>query len=319
MFNKYLLCKSNCNDMNDSSSSEISEYDNINFESYYDGIIGNEYTSKNRLILDRTYNIDNRYEIINNLGNGAFSDVYKCKDHKNNSFVAIKVIRNEPRFHKCALKEYNLYEKIQNNSFCINIINLQRYFNFNNDIFFVFDLHGISLYEYYKNLKNDIYMKDFSKQILDGLVYLHNLNIIHADLKPENILIENNILKIIDLGSSFEEKENKYYDYIQSRWYRSPEVLFNRKITKKIDMWSYGCILFELYHRRPLFRGKNSENMKEKIYDLMKKVETENYILIEKNYNLDRFIKLCLKFYYKDRISSEELVKNIYFKPEIYL
>ena len=302
-----------------SNSSDISDYDDIYFKKYYSGIIGTKYTHKNRLILNSDFNIDNRYQILNNLGKGAFSDVYKCKDHKNNNIVAIKVIRNERRFHRCAYDENKLYEKIQKNSNCVNVINLQRFFTFNNDLFFVFEIHGISLYNYYQDSDNIINMKDFSKQILEGLVYLHNFNIIHGDLKPENILIKDNILKIIDLGSSFEEKENKYNNYVQSRWYRSPEVLFNYPITRKIDVWSYGCIIYELYHRVPLFRGKNSEDMKEKINILVDKLNNCNYFFVENNFNLNLFINLCLKFNYEDRLNANELIKNRYFKPSINL
>ena len=327
MFNKYSWYnKFNFNSNNENTeelTSEnedyISDIGDIDFKNYYNGIISTEYTHKNRLILNPNCGIDNRYQILNNLGKGAFSDVYKCKDHKNNSIIALKVVRNEHRFHRCAYEENELYEKIQKNSICINIINLQRFFKFNSDLFFVFDIHGISLYDYYKDTENKIYMKYFSKQILEGLVYLHNFNIIHGDLKPENILIKDNVLKIIDLGSSFEERKNKYNNYIQSRWYRSPEVLFNHRITRKIDVWSYGCIIYELYHRNPLFQGKNSADMRKKIHILIDKLNNYNYLFVENHFNLNLFIKFCLKFNYKERLNSWELIKNNYFKPEISL
>ena len=162
-----------------------------------------------------------------------------------------------------------------------------------------------------KNIKN------VSLQILNGLVFLHNLNIIHADLKPENILVQNNIYKIIDLGSSFIEKENKYYDYIQTRWYRSPDVLFNKLTTKKIDVWSFGCIVYELYYRYPLFTGKSSNKMKELILILDKKVNNENYLYIKENRELNSMIALCLKLKATDRIDSRELIKNEYFTIDL--
>ena len=311
MCDKYL----SCNKVDYNSSDKFS--DNIPFNQYYNGMIGKSYSSTNRLILNNGYSVDYRYEILNNLGKGTFSNVYNCKDHKNNSLVALKVIKNELRFHESSTKEYKIYEKIKNNK-CINIINLHRYFMFNNDIFFVFDIHGISLYNYYKNPDNNINLinlKDFSKQILNGLDYIHNLKIIHADLKPENILIKDNILKIIDLGSGFEEKENKYYDYIQSRWYRSPEVLFNQKITVKIDIWSYGCIIYELYYKKPLFTEKSSENMKSSILSLKNKFKIENYKIIENDINLNNFLVMCLQFNTFDRMNSFELLNHYYFTP----
>ena len=73
--------------------------------------------------------------------------------------------------------------------------------------------------------------------------------IIHCDLKPENILLVNpgkSKIKVIDLGSSCFEFE-KIYTYIQSRFYRSPEIMLGIPYNTAIDMWSLGCILAELY------------------------------------------------------------------------
>ena len=131
---------------------ESDESDDNKEEQYYVGTISFDYTTKNRLILEPKNCIDYRYEIIDNLGKGAFSDVYKCLDHKTKNFVALKVIKNEKKYHDCAYKENRLFEKImESNKTSINLINLQRSFIFNSDIFFVFDLFGISLYNYIKN------------------------------------------------------------------------------------------------------------------------------------------------------------------------
>ncbi len=81
----------------------------------------------------------------------------------------------------------------------------------------------------------------------------------HCDLKPENILLKNikkSGLKIIDFGSSCFEFE-RMYTYIQSRFYRSPEVILGLAYGMPIDMWSFGCILAELYVGFPLFPGEN--------------------------------------------------------------
>lgn len=87
------------------------------------------------------------------------------------------------------------------------------------------------------------------------------MEIIHCDLKPENILLkeENKSgIKIIDFGSSTFIDE-KVYTYIQSRFYRAPEIMFGIPYTPAIDMWSLGCIIAELYIGYPLFPGE-SEN-----------------------------------------------------------
>lgn len=283
-------------------------------ENYYTGIVSNDYTKNNRLILKKGSNIDNRYEVVDILGSGSFSDVYLCTDHKYKSYVALKTIKRRKFYEKYSLIEYSLFKKIQKSkSGCVNIIKLYRYFDFNNCVFFSFEKHGISLYDYYKNENNIIDIKNFSKQILNGISYLHNLNIVHADLKPENILINNNILKIIDLGSSFESKVDLFYDYIQTRWYRAPEVLFNHRITNKIDIWSYGCILYELKIKSPLFGCKNENELREKILKTNDKVRYENYIYLPCDLELNSIVKLCLKFSYYERVSADKLIKDNYF------
>jgi len=88
---------------------------------------------------------------------------------------------------------------------------------------------------------------------------MKKLKIIHCDLKPENIILKNpnrTAIKIIDFGSSCFEKE-KIYTYIQSRFYRAPEIILGIPYTFAIDMWSFGCILFELCKGFPLFCSEN--------------------------------------------------------------
>ena len=78
---------------------------------------------------------------------------------------------------------------------------------------------------------------------------LIQVSIIHCDLKPENILLKNpkrTAIKLIDFGSSC-KIGHTMYPYIQSRFYRSPEVLLGLPYDEKIDMWSLGCILYELH------------------------------------------------------------------------
>jgi serine/threonine protein kinase len=106
------------------------------------------------------------------------------------------------------------------------------------------------------------------------------LGIIHCDLKPENILIfPNNAsqVKVIDFGSSCLESERIYF-YIQSRFYRAPEVIFDLGYNYEIDMWSLGCILYELYKGEPLFPGINEI---EQIYLIMEKIGFPPKYIIE--------------------------------------
>ncbi|XP_015772059.1 PREDICTED: dual specificity tyrosine-phosphorylation-regulated kinase 4-like isoform X2 [Acropora digitifera] len=102
-------------------------------------------------------------------------------------------------------------------------------------------------------------IKRFAYSLLQCLRLLHKEKIIHCDLKPENILLRQrgqSAIKVIDFGSSCFEHQ-KVYTYIQSRFYRSPEVILGIPYNMSIDMWSLGCILAELYTGYPLFPGEN--------------------------------------------------------------
>ena len=97
--------------------------------------------------------------------------------------------------------------------------------------------------------------------MLTCLCLLQTKRIIHCDLKPENILLcdpRRADVRVIDFGSSCKADE-KVYTYIQSRFYRSPEVILGSEYGMGIDMWSIGCILAELYTGYPIFPGENEQ------------------------------------------------------------
>lgn len=102
----------------------------------------------------------------------------------------------------------------------------------------------------------------------------HDMNFIHCDLKPENIMFvqdpkrPNSRLKIIDFGSSCRAKQT-VYSYIQSRFYRAPEVILGAQYSNKIDMWSFGCILVELYLGLPIFPGNSMYDQLRKITNIL--------------------------------------------------
>ena len=122
-------------------------------------------------------------------------------------------------------------------------------------------------------------VRKFGKQILRGLEFLarKEVDIIHCDLKPENILLRHpkrSAIKIIDFGSSCLSNK-KMYSYIQSRFYRSPEVLLGLPYTHKIDMWSLGCVLVEMHTGEPLFGGVDQLEQLNRIVAIMGMVPPE--------------------------------------------
>ena len=222
-----------------------------------------EYSDDNRLKLNHDDQIDYRYQVVEEIGKGAFSNVYKCVDHKYDSLVAVKVIKNEDRYKRQSLIEFEIYDLFhKSNKKNDNILQLLKLFNYRDNLFIVYEIYGMDLYHYYKNNETKLDVKNFGRQIASGLAYIHSFDIVHMDLKPENILIRNKNLKIIDFGSSVlydPEKPIRYY--AQSRYYRAPEMLFNTQYGTKSDIWSFGCILYELYTRRPLFPARTTYDL----------------------------------------------------------
>ena len=104
-------------------------------------------------------------------------------------------------------------------------------------------------------------VKNMAIQLLIALRFLKKTNIIHCDLKPENILLKyynKSMIKVIDFGSSCLCDE-RLYTYIQSRFYRAPEIILGLPYDYSIDIWSFGCIICELITGQPIFAG-DSEN-----------------------------------------------------------
>ena len=223
---------------------------------------GNYIIKKGELIMKR-------YEIISILGKGSFGLCCKCYDKENNEYVCIKILKNLPNSNELSQQEINILnslnsERIQQSG---HFVIMKDNFTFRGHICIVFELLSINLYE---EIQNSNYVGfdlstilKFSIQLLFGLLILKNKNIIHCDLKPENILLikkGKTGIKIIDFGSACNINQTQYI-YIQSRYYRAPEIILGLDYGYEIDMWSLGCILCELYCGIPIFPGENEYDM----------------------------------------------------------
>ncbi|XP_014662858.1 PREDICTED: dual specificity tyrosine-phosphorylation-regulated kinase 4-like isoform X2 [Priapulus caudatus] len=206
-----------------------------------------------------------RYEILEVIGKGSFGQVVRAFDHMTGEEVAIKMIRNKKRFHHQAAVEVKILDLLRrkDKENIYNIIHMSDHLVFRNHLCITFELMGSNLYEVIK--KNNFQgfslasIRRIAFSLLQCLRLLYRERIIHCDLKPENILLKSKSstsIKVIDFGSSCYD-HLRVYTYIQSRFYRSPEVILGLPYSMAIDMWSLGCILAEMYTGYPLFPGEN--------------------------------------------------------------
>ena len=217
--------------------------------------------------------IAGRYQILGYLGNAAFSKAVKCLDTKTNTLVCLKIIENNKNYFDQSLDEIKVLNFVNANGEPdeLNFLKSIDFFYYKEHLIIVTELLNDNLYDFYDYLlKNKIEeyfsmprIQAIAKQVLTSLKYIHSLHLIHCDLKPENILlkcISKAEVKIIDFGSS-----NFIYDatssYIQSRSYRAPEVIMGCNYDYKIDIWSLGCILAELYSKTVLFMSDSVHSL----------------------------------------------------------
>ncbi|CAF0909010.1 unnamed protein product [Rotaria sordida] len=208
-----------------------------------------------------------RFEILETLGKGSFGLVLRCYDHKKKEAVALKIIRNKKRFQQQGLVEVNIltHLKTLDSDNSLNVVHIKEHFYFRSHLCITFELLGINLYELIK--KNNYQgfsvhlVRRFANSLLQCLRVMYREKIIHCDLKPENILLRqkgSSSIKVIDFGSGCFESQ-RIYTYIQSRFYRAPEIILGIPYTPAIDMWSFGCILVELFTGYPIFPGENEQ------------------------------------------------------------
>ena len=217
--------------------------------------------------------IAGRYQYQRELGDAAFSTAVQCMDIKEKRLVCIKIIKNNKDYFDQSIDEIKLLRYINANGDPDKkyFLRVYDYFYYKEHLMIVSELLKDNLYDFYKYLTDNNNTEYFSveriqkltKQILICLEFIHDLKIIHCDLKPENILmksITDATCKVIDFGSSCFVHDH-LSAYIQSRSYRAPEVILGCRYDYKIDMWSLGCILAEIYTGNVLFQNDSIQSM----------------------------------------------------------
>ncbi|XP_071537656.1 uncharacterized protein [Panulirus ornatus] len=223
--------------------------------------------------------LQDRYKIITTLGEGTFGKVVKCRDLQNDRFIALKIIKNVEKYREAAKLEINVLEKLAekdpyNKHLCVRMLS---WFDYHGHVCIAFDMLGLSVFDFLKDNNYRPYgleqVRHISYQLCYAVKFLHDNKLTHTDLKPENILfvdsdynltydpkkkrdirtVKKTDIQLIDFGSATFDHEH-HSTIVSTRHYRAPEVILELGWQQPCDVWSIGCIMFELYLGITLFQ-----------------------------------------------------------------
>jgi len=215
---------------------------------------------------------DERYKVLHKLGWGVYSTVWCCWDAQHEREVALKIQKAAPEYTNAAVNEINILQHIQRAAADLqresDVVLLLEHFYVagphGNHVCMVFELLGETLLHAIQErgvLQVDE-VRGIAACLLKCLAFVHDdVGVIHTDIKPENVLLEparagaayRDRVKLVDLGTAFYVDRQSARD-IQTREYRCPEgILGILPFTPAADLWSVGCLVFELLTGETLF------------------------------------------------------------------
>ena len=214
-------------------------------------------------MLEKGNFINNRYEIINPVGAGGMSDVYKAKDHKLNRNVAIKVLKSEYSKDKNFVSKFRVEAQSAASLIHPNIVNVYDVGEDDGLYYIVMELiEGITLKKYIEKKGKLSFRETISIaiQIANGIECAHNNQIVHRDIKPQNILISREgKVKVTDFGIARAASANTINgNAMGSVHYISPEQAGGQYVDEKSDIYSLGITMFEMYTGRVPFDGEST-------------------------------------------------------------
>ncbi|KAM9851703.1 dual specificity protein kinase CLK2b [Aulostomus maculatus] len=246
----------------------------------------NERDSKNGHLIFKSGDVlEDRYEILDTLGEGTFGKVVQCLDHgRGGSPMALKIIKNMEKYREAAKLEINVLEKIRekdpdNKHHCVQMLD---WFSYYGHVCISFELLSLSTFDFLKAnsfLPYPInHIRHMAHQLCHAVSFLHDNRLTHTDLKPENILFVNSeysliynpekrcsekrindtTVRLVDFGSATFDHEH-HSALISTRHYRAPEVILDLGWSHPCDVWSIGCILFEYYKGFTLFQTHDNK------------------------------------------------------------
>uniref|UniRef100_A0A8C1ZJ05 non-specific serine/threonine protein kinase n=1 Tax=Cyprinus carpio TaxID=7962 RepID=A0A8C1ZJ05_CYPCA len=205
------------------------------------------------------------YEVLEFLGRGTFGQVVKCWKRGTNEIVAVKILKNHPSYARQGQIEVSILARLSGeNAEEHNLVRAFECFQHRSHTCLVFEMLEQNLYDFLKQNKFSPLplkvIRPVLQQVATALKKLKSLGLIHADLKPENIMLVDPVrqpfrVKVIDFGSASHVSKAVCSTYLQSRYYRAPEIILGLPFCEAIDMWSLGCVIAELFLGWPLYPG----------------------------------------------------------------
>lgn len=246
------------------------------------------------------------FEVVDKLGKGSFGQVFRCLSAKTGRLVAIKIVKSKHAYRHQATVEAQLARKLsaRRNP---HIVEFLGDFEFRNHVCLVFEALSMNMYELLKQNQfrglplNSVRL--FTRQIVAALKALDETKIVHCDLKPENILLvpfgekdeagaaASSVVKVIDFGSACYEGRPTQ-SYVQSRFYRAPEVLVGAPYDCSVDVWSCACVSAELMVGLPIFPGTSSHDQLVRIVDMFGPPPD---LLLQRGADTPEFFKVSVK------------------------
>ncbi|KAJ1914039.1 negative regulator of the PHO system [Mycoemilia scoparia] len=219
--------------------------------------------------------MNSEYQRLEQLGEGTYATVFKGRNRQG-EIVALKEIKLDPEegAPSTAVREISLMKELSHP----NIVKLLDVQHTESKMMLVFEFMDKDLKRYMdvhgaRGVLDPMTIKWFMYQLIDGIRYCHDRQVLHRDLKPQNLLINNRgELKIGDFGlaRSVGIPVNTFSNEVVTLWYRAPDVLLgSRAYGGNIDVWSAGCIMAEMFMGRPLFAGNSNDDQLLRIFRIL--------------------------------------------------
>jgi serine/threonine protein kinase len=215
------------------------------------------------------------YEKQDKLGEGTYGVVYKALDKRTGDTVALKKIRldqEEEGLPATAVREISILRDLNHP----NIVDLKEVINSRGKLTLVFEFLEKDLKKFLDGQRRGLQamlIKSYAYQILAGLCYCHCRRVIHRDMKPQNLLLNRQgLIKLCDFGlaRAFTIPLRSYTHEVVTLWYRAPEILLGSEFYSiGVDVWSVGCIIAEMFARRPLFPGDSEIDQLHQIFRIL--------------------------------------------------